>query len=146
MNLVNLQIAYNYFLPRIDDPVINQGFDMREYGMLDSQNEIDFEKCGTVGCMIGWFPTVPGLEPMVDDIDKFTGFDYDKYSDRILNDSDSPEWYFLFANEWKLYDNTLKGALKRIKYILDGNGIPLTYYGLFNAYSEFAEGWEYPLN
>lgn len=117
------------------------GFDMgefREGGRLDPRPREDALEaanvCNTAACAIGWGPTIPGLEATRDDlslagIGKFR-INWNKYSDRLFISSvQSSAWDWCFDCEWQLYDNTVTGAIKRIRYLVD-KGVPPRWFQL----------------
>ena len=138
MNLENLRIA----VEGIEKMGIREDqFEISHYGGINActKEEVKNNYCNTTACFLGWFPFVEGLEPVDSDYSRYAGeFCYSSYCYRILNNHYFDiEWKFLFDIEWENHDNTLQGALKRAKYLLDGNDI-----GGFK-YEDFKEGWSY---
>ena len=135
MNLENLRIAVEG-IEKMN--IRDDQFDISNYGGIGcfTKEEVKKNHCNTTACFLGWFPFVEGLKPVDSDYDEGR-FCYDFYSIRVLDVGYSIGWQFLFSYYWRDYDNTLKGALRRAKYILDGNDI-----GEFE-YEDFKEGWSY---
>ena len=87
---------------------------------------ISLSDCGSVGCGLGWAPFVKGLEPIEErdyhprtsGDDVFGGhLNFEAYSTRLFKLTDA-EWDFLFTNEWSEFDDTVEGAVDRIKYLI----------------------------
>ena len=114
-------------------------FDMSNYyGSAGSAGGANMppRSCGTVACVLGHGPSIvtPGLP----------GEHWVDYGIRVFGiDDDEPEWEWLFSADWDDFDNTLKGAVKRIDYYLS-NGLPAGFAsehesGRFYVY-DFKEG------
>jgi hypothetical protein len=88
-------------------------FNMRWYTKEERQEDI---VCETSGCAVGFAPFA-GIEK--------TPFEsWNDYCKRTLIESTYDDaWYWCFASDWSLIDNTREGAAKRIQYFLD-NGVP----------------------
>lgn len=99
-----------------------QGFDMGDW----------YEKttCGTVSCVLGHLPDALGDDVVMHGTSyKPAGYSsWEEYAIDILDiDPDSKLGDWLFNGSWIYYDNTLKGAILRIEYVLE-NG---TYHPKF---------------
>jgi hypothetical protein len=75
----------------------------------------DLNECGTAACACGHGPAA-GIKPEVGD----TWF---SYSRKNFTEGNELLFAFLFAGAWSMFDNTTKGAAKRIKYFLEF-GVP----------------------
>lgn len=128
VNIKNLKILRRE-LPKI---ITQKEFDMsffRREGRI-SRIEIDEilekPKCGTVGCMLGWSPTIKGLKPVGSNsyMLKFVNedvFDFEAYVIKFFGiKQDSDLWDYLFSTDWALCDNTLEGALIRLDNVIEG--------------------------
>jgi len=76
--------------------------------------------CGTIGCALGWSPFVPGLEAIEDDFHQDGGLIFDLYLIRVFGMYRGSEWSFLFGDNWCEVDNTRKGFVKRVIYLIEG--------------------------
>ena len=104
---------------------------------IERENRFDMEhyECGTVHCAAGWASKIPELIKKYGVISHFGSFDYEEFS----NDAFGLlryEFYFLFSSYWKHYDNTIAGAIARIRYLINGNEIRNHFYNpeLYKAY------------
>lgn len=95
----------------------NTRFDMAYY-YDDSTSDGFSTTCGSAGCAVGHGPYAG--------IPKEVGEAWDDYCERVFGvDTDvvHDAYSFLFGSEWEQFDNTPKGAARRIRYYLD-NGVP----------------------
>lgn len=110
--------------------------------------------CGTIHCCLGWIATLGKGELKPKDGD----FTYDRddilydgretlcfnrYSERVfgLTRESSEDRFredFLFGGGWKTWDNTLEGAIKRIKYYLSHYNHSYVHY----RSQDFKKGWK----
>lgn len=110
--------------------VKEKDFTMRDLRMTREGKRVFYmsrSKCGSVGCALGWAPTIPTLEPVHEDFRQIPHssrgeLSFTKYSKRIFDLSDA-EWDWCFSCGWTYYDDTPTGAADRIDYLLD-NGVP----------------------
>lgn len=51
---------------------------------------------------------------------------WNSYSDRVFGLS-TDEWHWCFGGGWAVYDNTPKGAAKRIRYLIANDAPPPQY-------------------
>jgi len=125
INVTNLKKLRNY----LEKHVTQDKFDMESFRRknLDENTVCDFttkNKCGTIGCALGWAPFVKGLEP--EPVEFYPGgffgiptLDFYQYSQRLFNTADgSDTWSFLFCGEWKDYDNSVEGVVGRMDIII----------------------------
>ena len=142
MNIENAKLIYEDLDKAWKEGKIKE-FDMNDYGGLDSLKQEDIHQCKTCACFIGWMPVHTRFTPVKSDFDRVGRFYYDDYSIRVFNmgydsNKDSSIWSFLFSSLWSSADKTFEGAMKRLKYVIDGK-----YKSDWN-YEDFQEGWEYP--
>lgn len=109
----------------VEENISQENFDMFVY-RRDRTNGVPtaffgFNDCGTVGCLLGWAPFVKGLEPK-DSHFEFSShhnkdfLDFETYSEDFFGlETYSDEWVCLFSGDWKMVDNTVTGAVKRIR-------------------------------
>ena len=98
--------------------------------------------CGTQFCILGYlfyYSMRENLFPSL--VEKRIIFEAQRievYSKRIFpaTATKKKDWEFLFGADWAVYDNTIKGAIARINYWIDGN--------LKDGwkFSDFATGWQ----
>lgn len=75
-------------------------FDMW-YWRKKEGRDIDVPSCGSHGCVIGWCPEIPGLEPIPEDWRRNGSFRWLGYAARITGIEQFSGLYdFLFAGEW----------------------------------------------
>lgn len=88
--------------------------------------------CGTLGCALGWCPFIEKLAVKDDEFqtarDDWTGekikdLNYEKYAERIFGVVKSLKWEYMFAGNWRIYDNTPQGAANRIREIANGKNV-----------------------
>lgn len=81
------------------------------------------ESCGTVGCLLGWFPLsdVPMFEAQREDYEGGCLLCFVDYSERTLALL-QPVWSFLFSPEWRHYDNTPEGGAARLLVVANWQG------------------------
>ena len=92
--------------------------------------------CGTVGCVVGWAATFEGLEPVDDDCGRYSDkLIYTKYSERVFN-VESYEWNWCFG-DWVYIDNSIDGAIKRINYLVDNDGVPENFKNAYEFKDEY---------
>lgn len=104
----------------IEKNITQEQFDMSHYRTDGVGHMVVFRSindCGTVGCLVGWSPFVPKLKPLKKEYHKSAPYelDIDKYESRIF-DTNSFDWRFLFSDWWANEDNTLEGAIKRLRF------------------------------
>jgi len=93
----------------MDEKNLKAGFDMSFYSN-------DGESCGTIGCAVGHGPYA--------DIKKWRYEMFPHYRDRAFGIFfGSPSYKYLFTSRWNKYDNTAKGAARRIIRFLS-SGVP----------------------
>lgn len=88
-------------------------FDMGVFSEGDEGPE-EVHICGTAGCIVGNAPAL-GFPAM-------RGEGWVVYSFRLFCPA-SGHWKWLFSGRWRHADNTLKGAVARIRYSLE-HGVP----------------------
>ena len=124
MNIANLKLFRDGFQKLMDDGVVTQEtFDMDSYRINKDGSSATFRSihdCGTVGCFLGWAPFIKGLERT--DAPGWSAYSYEKFRfpyGRNLEFDDV--FQFLFASNWKFFDNTPEGALARLDVFLAGD-------------------------
>lgn len=111
----NLKLLADYLYALPED---YEHFTMELFNVdTDSPYEVKSTSCGTVACAVGHMPYVEGMPSP----EPFEGWVV--YSSRVLlggnyDCSEEILWEFLFSGGWVSYDNTTKGAAKRIYYVL----------------------------
>jgi len=121
MNRENLVKLAKYILSGVTDNQFNMGKYRRDiYGF--SKDFVSINDCGTVGCALGWSPFVPGLEAVETEFNpRNCALIFYKYSSRVFEINDGELcWYFLFDSGWSTIDNTRKGFVKRVLYLIEG--------------------------
>ena len=88
---------------------------------IERENRFDMENftCGTVHCPAGWATHVPEFDTSI------VSFSENGYYEFIMKmfSLEKTEYYFLFSNAWVEIDNTLAGAIARIRYLISGNPV-----------------------
>jgi hypothetical protein len=105
-------------------------FDMSTYRGNEKENIIDV--CGTAACICGWMPPFFVLKKweILDEYIDFEnlpvrfGFSHFKISIKYWERSYLWEW--CFSPVWTLTDNTIPGAIARIKYLYEV-GLPYNW-------------------
>ncbi len=103
-------------------------FDMKEF----------MNKCGTVGCVVGWATTFKGLEPIDDDMVESNEIDYVSYSRRVFK-LNFTEWDWCFDSDWTDIDSTIDGAIKRINYLVENTGKPESFKSAYQFKDQYNE-------
>lgn len=97
-------------------------FDMENFS--ESHQHPDSKTCGSVGCAVGHGPYA-GI--MKDEYET-----WNSYSSRVFGcgviSTNHMLFTWCFDSDWKVVDNTSKGAAKRVLYVLK-NGVPVNYLG-----------------
>lgn len=105
-------------------------FNMRIFvGNMSLSEEDDYMRtgdhpCGTVACAAGWAPAA-GILP------ETTTTYWSDYIRQVFLNGDPrgiavhPVYDWVFADQWSRVDNTPKGAIARIRWMLAGNPIDL---------------------
>ena len=123
MNVENLTILADWL--EANRKWIKRGndFDMEEY------------KCGTVHCAVGWASKIPELRQKHSKLTMSGDFNYLAFAYSAFNLS-REQFNFLFSANWKKADNTISGAIARIRYLIAGNEISNRFYNpeLYKAY------------
>lgn len=128
MNKKNLT-RIKHFLPTIDP----KKFNMKRFRPHEMDKSIE---CKTVGCVIGHAVVLDKENVYKNYINPITGgIKFTTWMEDFLDLKDYRLFKFLFSGEWENYDNTIKGAIKRIDYILEDNDISNF------KYENFKEGW-----
>lgn len=123
MNRKNLKKLADYLA---DLPEGGPRFDMTWYYTVPGDNNVFpseiVESCKTAACAVGYATHIRGLEAYDDE------HNWGTYIERIFGFYEGSESYtWCFHADWGDYDNTAKGASKRIKYFLK-NGIPDEFF------------------
>lgn len=112
MNKENMLLACDWIEKNVRPSQWN--FDEFRSTIKDGKYErvpfINANKCGTMGCFIGWCPFVPGLEPLNEDCVESTKphqLDFYRYGRRITGVT-KEEFGHLFLPESYGYDNPTK--------------------------------------
>lgn len=128
MNRKNLKKLADYLA---DLPEGGPKFDMDKYYYSNKVPERPYglepntlvPLCGTSACAVGHATHVEGLEAFDDE------GHWQQYIRRIFDMEEfSIEYHWCFSSRWYDYDNTAKGASKRINYFLK-NGLPSGFGG-----------------
>ena len=99
-------------------------FDMSDYEAnlkepLETSSSVHMN-CGTVACVMGWAKACM-IQPNV-------RVDYDKLADFLFGlEKHDAAWEWLFGGSWAGIDNTVEGAIKRIKYYINCGKVPEWY-------------------
>lgn len=134
MNRENLEklAAYLEALPP-DYGSFRMDIFMSEAGEHRLADGHDPYECGTVACAIGHGPAagIPLNEEEIKILrsaDGRIGFHHmwEDYSDRVFFDSNVHDlwWTWCFSGLWSRVDDTPQGAVKRIRWLLDGKPLP----------------------
>lgn len=81
-------------------------------------------ECGTIGCILGH------CKPALDTAGEFFERDFSEWGDWYLGlppeteSMDDTIWVYLFSSSWDVVDNTVEGAIARMKHCLDLGGVP----------------------
>lgn len=141
-NIPNLILLRDWLVENKDNVKLHMMYYRME--SLDSGCSTSFiskTDCGTVGCLLGWAPTVDGLEPVKEDY--MTSYEelgrilnFPRYSKRVFGiNLQTSLGDFLFSSAWTGINNTAEGAVKRLTYIID-NFNTLKYFNNFEYSSE----------
>ena len=106
MNTKNLKILADWLEANREWIERENRFDMKEY------------RCGTVHCAAGWASKIPELKPCK----LFDKLDYYFFTIETFELTDE-QFSFLFSERWHEDDNTLSGAIARIRYLIAGNPV-----------------------
>jgi len=111
-------------------------FEMSVFDNLDSPN--DEYTCNTIACSAGWLPFTLNIDksilPIINgEIDynvitsKYLGLSYFKYEE---------QWRFCFSLDWGIFDNTAKGAGKRMQYLYEV-GLPSNWMDIMDGKDDY---------
>lgn len=91
----------------LEEHVQETQFDMSGYRMHKP-------KCGTVACAIGWSPdAIPEIR-----VKYGPKYDWLEIAEYFVNRSDDDySWTWCFSGAWTGFDNTVKGAVRRLRYL-----------------------------
>ncbi len=85
--------------------------------------DMTFFQCGTVGCAVGHGPAA-GIPRKYDEPWVF-------YSQRVFIEGSKPNdnlhWGWCFSGSWSRVDNSIKGAVMRIRYLIEHGDVPPWY-------------------
>lgn len=84
-----------------------------------------YSECGTVACALG-HGIAAGVEPYKNVVN-WGSYSYENFGLQ----GGSNEFAWCFCGSWETYDNTPKGAAKRIMYMLE-HGVPECFYADFD--------------
>lgn len=105
----------------LEENVTENRFDMAHFRSNGSGSYAEFISlldCGTAGCALGWAPFVPGLGS------KKRNKNFWNYGAEIFDlDSESYEWDYIFSSFWRHFDNSIEGAINRIREVVNGKEI-----------------------
>ena len=115
MNRDNLRKLANYL-----EGDLKAGFDMGKFTeRITSEEEDEAVNCGSVGCALGHGPWA-GIE-------KLPTEKWSEYCERQFETPlSSDEGLWVFSGSWKGFDNTPRGAAKRIYWLLL-HGVPKNF-------------------
>jgi hypothetical protein len=114
MNTKNLILLRDYLIALPED---YKGFDMGNFNIDITEHNLNGNHCGTAACMAGHMVYVDGLPKY--DVRKGHWADYAGYVSGLSEESDCEKFEFLFSFDWEAFDNTIKGAVFRINFLLD---------------------------
>jgi hypothetical protein len=115
-----------------------QTFDMSKYRTDYEDHTINV--CNTAACICGWMPPFFVLkkwdieEGNIDFENLPHKFGFTTYNRSIRDLDRSPSWSWCFGSVWKLRDNTIPGAIARIKYLYEV-GLPNNRTEQINGYT-----------
>ena len=95
----------------------------REWIERENRFDMRYYKCGTVHCLAGWATHVPEFDCKAG---LFSSDDYYFFAKEVF-ELTPKEHIFLFGSYWECVDNTLSGAIARIRYLIAGNEITELY-------------------
>jgi hypothetical protein len=131
----NLKILLLHLVKNYDR--INNHFDMKYYRSNEGKNTAYYNStdCGTVGCLLGF---VPECIPVVESDYNSKKLYFYGYATRVFKSLTDEQCDFLFSSQWKEKDNTLQGAIARLKYFLDNSFFDYSDYLNIN-YTEYLQ-------
>lgn len=134
MNKENLKILADW----VEAHVSQDFFDMKRYrsalnpedGELFPVPYTDKENCGTHGCLLGYSVFVPEFQGVVayreqeHACGQGAGNIFSDLSRELFElYSYQEEWDYLFDSGWARYDNTVEGAVGRIRHLINGGEV-----------------------
>jgi hypothetical protein len=109
-----------------------RAFDMSVYSHLKPLTSavipLSEHSCGTAGCVVGHMPyisRITGKIPAPGETERFRAYGtrvaFKNYDDDECPHFDFRLWLFelMFGYGWKYIDNSVEGAVKRIKFVID---------------------------
>lgn len=122
MNIENLKKLARHLFHKVRQ----EQFEMSEYvhGVPIAESS-KYTECGTVGCALGHCPYVG--------IPKFEHEKWWEYGLRVLGLT-GKNYSWCFDGAWACYDNTPKGAARRIAFMVDKGRL-----------DEYSTGYQYPV-
>lgn len=125
INIENLKVYYNWCLDNLLE-LPAKAFDMKYYTNGDLEAKDPENLCGTSCCLLGHAPKFFGVDENDFHHNSCQEFDYLYFSKRVFGVywDLSERLDFVFSSDWSAIDNSVEGALKRLKYVLDGGKVP----------------------
>lgn len=129
INKEALRSYYNWSLDNLMRLEEDQ-FNMGTFYSGDSSSEIPSTICGTCACFLGYaiFWKQPAKEfyslerNLKNSTTRVKLLNFWEYGSKTFGlSSDSDEWMFLFGSDWVDEDNTVIGAIKRLKFLIDND-------------------------
>jgi hypothetical protein len=90
-------------------------FDMICYRTGDEQNP----ECDSVGCMVGHLTTIDAENVMENYLNGYGRINFGQWSTDYF-EVNHYEWDYLFNENWAEVDNTLEGAIDRMRRLANG--------------------------
>ena len=134
LNKANYEKLHDYAIANLTDDKV----DMGEYVGGDIDDDIDYPKhaiklvnCGSVACMLGHSTVI--FQEEARRADSWNEFSHLVFGCQHIDE----EWHFIFSPDWANWDNTVKGACRRIELLLE-KGKPTWW-----AYNSPEADWEW---
>jgi hypothetical protein len=90
-------------------------FDMGQYRTGSEQKP----ECNSVGCMVGHLTAIDAKNVMENYLNRYGNIKFEQWSIDYF-EVDGLEWRYLFSYRWTKADNTLEGAIARMRRLASG--------------------------
>jgi hypothetical protein len=90
-------------------------FDMSDYRTGDKNKP----ECDSIGCMVGHLTAMDAENVMENYLNRYGNIHFLNWS-RDLFEVEGYEWDYLFNESWAQVDNTLEGAIARMRRLANG--------------------------
>jgi hypothetical protein len=90
-------------------------FDMSDYRTGDEKKT----ECNSVGCMVGHLTAIDSKNVMENYLNRYRDIKFGEWSINYFA-LDEDEWDYLFSADWAYSDNTLEGAITRMRRLANG--------------------------